>query len=97
MPVVVNHGYGASEDQALAELSRDGFEARVADYAPGRTEPHVHDYDICLHVLRGEFRVIEADGGAVHACGPGAEVRVPSGTRHFEDHGAVRLVVGRRY
>ena len=97
MAVTVDHGYGASEYQALAELSRDGFEAKVADYLPGRTEAHEHDYDICLHVLGGEFRVIEAESGAVHACGPGAKLQVPAGTRHFEDHGAVRLVVGRRH
>jgi quercetin dioxygenase-like cupin family protein len=96
MTIIVNHGYGAAEEQALGELSRDGFSGAARDYAPGRTEPHQHDYDVCLYVLDGEFRLLEADTGVVHSCGPGAKVFVTSGTLHSEDHGALRMVVGRR-
>jgi quercetin dioxygenase-like cupin family protein len=96
MAVVVESEYRAGEERALAELERDGFKAEALNYAPGRTEPHAHDYDVCLHVLEGEFRVSEVDRGIVHACGPGSKLTVPAGTRHSEDHGAVRLVVGRR-
>ena len=96
MGIIVTQGYGAGEEQALDELKRDGFNASATDYAPGRSEPHQHDYDVCVHVIAGEFKVIEEGRGAVHSCGPGAKIFVPSGTPHWEDHGAVRLVVGRR-
>lgn len=96
MSVVISHGYGADEDQALAELERDGFKGEKKAYAPGRTEPHEHDYDICLYILEGEFRLNDVDQPAVHACGPGSKLFVPAGTRHFEDHGVLTMVVGRR-
>lgn len=96
MTVIVEHGYAADEEQALAELARDGFSAAARDYAPERTEPHQHDYDVRLYVVEGEFKLIEADSDIVHSCGPGARAFVPAGTRHCEDHGALRLVVGRR-
>ena len=97
MTMVVDHQYGASEEQALEELSRDGFTGSAKEYAPGRTEPHHHDYDVCLYVMEGEFRVTEADTGLVHSLKPGAKLFVPSGTRHSEDHGTLRMVVGRRH
>lgn len=87
---------GASEEQALAAIADDGFLAATKDYAAGRTEPHRHDYDICLHILDGEFRLGLPEEGAVHSFGPGDTLFVPAGTLHFEDHGALRMVVGRR-
>lgn len=96
MGIMVDEGYGGSEQEALAELRSEGFSAEVKDYAPGRTEPHAHDYEVRLFILDGEFRLTDADSGTVHACPPGARVRVSAGTRHSEDHGALRMVVGRR-
>ena len=53
MSVEVTRGHGASEAHAAVEMSDKGFTATVKDYAPGKTEPHRHDYDICLHILGG--------------------------------------------
>ncbi|MDQ3145254.1 MAG: hypothetical protein M3Q57_10330 [Pseudomonadota bacterium] len=97
MTIVVDHGHGADEEAALTELARDGFSAAAKDYEPGRTEPHEHDHDICIHVLKGEFRLADAGSGLVHRCGPGARAFVARGTPHFEEHGELRLAVGRRY
>jgi len=97
MTIAVIHEYCADEQDALSELSREGFKASTVDYAPGRTEPHQHEYDICLHIIEGEFRVTDVDEGVVHNCGPGTKLSVSSGTRHFEDHDAVKMVVGRRH
>jgi len=96
MGILVDEHYGASEQEALAELRREGFSAETKDYAPGRTAPHAHDYEVRLFILDGEFRLTDADSGTVHACPSGARVRVSAGTRHSEDHKALRMVVGRR-
>jgi hypothetical protein len=96
MPIQVTRGHGASEAEALAEISREGFAAAGKDYAPGRTEPHRHDYDICLQILDGEFRLGLVEEDLVHSFGPGDRLFVPAGTLHFEDHGPLRMVVGRR-
>ena len=96
MGIMVDQDYGASEQQALAELRSEGFSAETKDYPPGRTEPHAHDYEVRLFILDGEFRLTDGDSGTVHACPPGARVRVSAGTRHSEDHSALRMVVGRR-
>ena len=97
MSILLDQGYGASEQEAHRELEREGFSAETRDYAAGSNEPHQHDYDVCLYVLEGEFRVTDAERGIVHACRPGDRLRVPSGTPHSEEHGPVRLVVGRRH
>ncbi len=86
-----------SEAQALAEVSSDGFAAEVRDYPPGKTEPHRHDYDICLHILAGEFKLGLPEDGTVRSFGPGERLLVRAGTLHFEDHGPLRMVVGRRH
>ncbi len=96
MLVEVTRGNGASEAQAAIEISSKGFTAEAKDYAPGKTEPHRHDHDICLHILEGEFRLGLIDENVVHSCGPGDRLLVPAGTLHFEDHGELRMVVGRR-
>lgn len=96
MTVTLDHGYGLDEAGALAELEREGFVGAVKDYAPGTTEPHRHDYDIQLYVLQGEFRVTDVGADAVHVCRPGDRLFVAAGTPHFEDHGELRMVVGRR-
>jgi hypothetical protein len=85
-----------SEAQAVAEINHEGFQAATKNYAAGKTEPHHHDYDICLHILLGEFRLGVVDEDVVHSFGPGHRVFVPAGTLHFEDHGPLRMVVGRR-
>ena len=97
MSIDVTHRNGASEAQAVAEISGEGFIAAAKDYAAGKTDPHRHDYDICLHILDGEFRLGLVDEGAVHSFGPGDRLFVPAGTLHFEDHGPLRMVVGRRH
>ena len=96
MTITIDHGYGAREDDALEELRRNGFVASVKDYEPGRTEPHQHDYDICLHIIDGEFKLADVASGTVHTCGPGTKLFVGKGTPHFEEHGALRMAVGRR-
>ncbi|HXG99703.1 MAG TPA: cupin domain-containing protein [Sphingomicrobium sp.] len=96
MSVEVNRGHGASETQAAVEMSEKGFTAAAKDYEPGHTEPHRHEYDICLHILEGEFRLGLPEEDVVHSYGPGDRLFVPAGTLHFEDHGELRMVVGRR-
>ena len=96
MPVEVTRGHHASEAQALAEIGRQGFAAEAKDYPPGRTEPHCHDYDVFLHILSGEFRLGLVKESMTHSVGPGERVFVPAGTLHMEDHGPLRMVVGRR-
>ena len=96
MSIIIDHGHGAQEKEALEELRRDGFVASAVDYEPGRTEPHSHDYDICLHILDGEFRLTDVAREVVHSCGPGTKLFVGKGTPHFEDHGILRMAVGRR-
>ena len=96
MSIEVTHRNGASEAQAVADMSGQGFTAAAKDYPAGRTEPHRHDYDICLHILEGEFRLGLLEEGVVRGFGPGDRLSVPAGTLHFEDHGPLRMVVGRR-
>lgn len=96
MTIVLNTGYGAGQEEALAELNLEGFSGAAKDYAPGTTEPHTHDQDLQLYILEGEFRLTDVDRGAVHVCRPGDKVFVAAGTPHFEDHGDLRMVVGRR-
>lgn len=97
MTIIVEYEHGAREVDALAELERDGFVASAVEYAPGNTEPHHHDYDVCLHIIEGEFRLTDVERQIVHCCGPGTKVFVAGGTEHFEDHGQLRMAVGRRH
>ena len=96
MSVDVTRGQGASEAQAAVEMSEKGFTAAAKDYAPSKTEPHRHDYDICLHIFEGEFRLGLTEEHVVQSYGPGDRLFVPAGTLHFEEHGELRMVVGRR-
>lgn len=96
MTVVLGAGYGASEAEALAELHREGFSGAAKDYTPGTTEPHTHEQDLQLYIMEGEFRLTEVDEHKVHVCKPGDKVFVAAGTPHSEDHGELRMVVGRR-
>ncbi len=97
MSMDVTHGNGVSEAQAVSEISAQGYAAEAREYSAGKTEPHRHDYDICLHILAGEFRLGLMDEGVVRSFGPGDRCLVPAGTLHSEDHGALRMVVGRRH
>jgi quercetin dioxygenase-like cupin family protein len=81
----------------IEEMTRDGFEAAARDYEPGATQPHQHDYDVCLYILEGEFRLIEPESSTVHRFGPGDKLLVDRGTLHAEEHGRLRMVVGRRH
>jgi mannose-6-phosphate isomerase-like protein (cupin superfamily) len=97
MPVVITHRPGTSEDRMIEEMARDGFEAAAKAYASGETEPHQHPYDVCLYILEGEFRLREVGKSVVHRFVPGDKVFVDRGTVHAEEHGPLRMVVGRRH
>jgi mannose-6-phosphate isomerase-like protein (cupin superfamily) len=97
MSVVTIHKPGAPEDEMIEEMARDGFEAAVKDYSSGMTEPHQHDYDVCLYILEGEFRLTEVERSTIHRFGPGDKVFVDRGTAHGEEYGALRMIVGRRH
>ncbi len=87
MSVVTTDKSGVPEDQMIEEMARDGFEAAAKDYSSGRTEPHQHDYDVCLYILAGEFKLIEVDRSMIHRFGPGDKAFVARGTVHAEEYG----------
>lgn len=97
MSIEIQRCSDVSEAQAVVEMTDDGFLAAAKAYEPGKTEAHRHDYDICLQIVEGEFRLGLVDENIVRICNPGDRVFVPAGTLHFEDHGALRMVVGRRH
>jgi len=97
MTVVHQKALHAGEADALSEAHRQGFTAATKLYEPGTNAPHRHDYDVLLYVLEGQFNVTEVDADRVHACDAGDRLFVPAGTLHFEEHGPVRMVVGRRH
>ena len=97
MTVVTTHQPGISEEQMIRQMSCDGFEAAARDYGSGATEPHQHDYDVCLYIVEGEFRLREVERSIVHSFGPGDKVLVDRGTTHAEEHGPLRMIVGRRH
>ncbi len=96
MPVTVTRRGEASDADVFAEFSSDGFAAEAKNYSPGRTEPHHHDCDVCLHIFEGELRLNLPDEGRARSCQPGDRVFVPAGTIHSEEHGHLKMVVGRR-
>ncbi|HEX8512804.1 MAG TPA: hypothetical protein VF688_06830 [Allosphingosinicella sp.] len=96
MPIEKMDCTAASEAEALSQIAEGGFAAESKLYSAARTEPHRHEHDICLHILTGEFRLGIPDEGAIHSFGPGDRVFVPAGTLHFEDHGPLKMIVGRR-
>ena len=97
MSVVTTRKPGASEDQVIEEMARNGYEAAARVYSSGMTEPHQHDYDVCLYILEGEFRLTEVDKSVVHRFQPGDQVFVARGTVHAEEYGSLRMIVGRRH
>lgn len=97
MSVVTIHKSGVPEDQMIDEMARDGFEAAAKDYTGGKTEPHQHDYDVCLYILAGEFKVTDVAKSVVHRFGPGDKAFVERGTVHAEEYGSLRMIVGRRH
>jgi hypothetical protein len=97
MSVVTSRKPGIPEERMIEEMALEGFEAAAKDYGPGETEPHAHDYDVCLYILEGEFRLREVERSIVHRFGPGNKVVVDRGTVHAEAHGALRMIVGRRH
>jgi quercetin dioxygenase-like cupin family protein len=96
MTITIDHDPAAAEE-VLEQMKRGGFEATTNQYAAGKTEPHAHDYDVCLYVLEGEFRLTEVHRAVVHCLGPGDRVLVDRGTVHAEEHGALSMIVGRRH
>ncbi len=96
MQVAISHDPGAPEEQVVEEMAQEGFAAAPKDYPSGKTEPHHHDYDVYLYIMEGEFR-LRLDAQTVHICRPGDRVRVPRGTVHSEEHGPLRMIVGRRH
>ena len=97
MSVIVSHNPGASEEQVIEEMAHNGFEAAAKDYSSGSTEPHHHNYDVCLYILDGEFRLNEVGKETVHCFGRGDRVLVDRGTVHSEEYGQLRMIVGRRH
>lgn len=81
----------------IDEMVAEGFEAAAKTYGADRTQPHHHDYDVCLHIVEGEFKLDEVAAGKVHSFGPGDRVFVSRGIRHAEEHGPLRMIVGRRH
>lgn len=86
----------SSEADAIADIGAAGFSVEAKDYPAGTSAPHSHDYDVCLQVVEGAFQLNLVEDGTVQSCGPGDRVYVPAGTLHFESHGPVRVVIGRR-
>lgn len=97
MSVSVIHQPGATEDQIIDEMSKRGFEAVAKELRAAATEPHQHEYDVCLYILEGEFRLRDVERSMVHRFGPGDKAFVDRGTVHSEEHGPLRLIVGRRH
>lgn len=97
MPIIVSHNPGVPEDRVIEEMSSDGFQAAAKEYSSGATEPHRHDYDVCLYILDGEFRLMEPDAATVHRLRPGDKAFVDRGTVHAEEYGSLRMIVGRRH
>jgi quercetin dioxygenase-like cupin family protein len=96
MPTAGEPDESHSEAVATAEISNQGYQVATKDYGPGKSDPHAHEYDICLHILSGELRLGIVDEAVVYSFGRGERCLVPAGTVHFEEHGALRMVVGRR-
>lgn len=96
MPIIIDHLSAATDQVVLEQMKLGGFEAAAKEYAAGKTEPHAHDYDVCLYILEGEFKLTEVDKAVVHRFGPGDKVLVDRGTVHAEEHGPLRMIVGRR-
>ena len=96
MSVITTHQPAIPADQIIEAMTRDGYEAAAKDYHAGTTEPHQHDYDVCLYVVEGEFRLQEVERSIVHLFGPGDKVFVDRGTVHAEEHSPLRMIVGRR-
>lgn len=96
MPIIIDHEPASAEDVVLEQMKRGGFEAAAKEYAAGKTELHAHDYDVSLYILEGEFNLTEVENAVVHRFGPGDKVLVDRGTVHAEEHGALRMIVGRR-
>lgn len=97
MAIVTTHWPNAKENRIIEEMASEGFEAAIKDYAPGATEPHEHDYDVCLYILEGEFTLREVATSIIHRFGPGDKIVVDRGTVHAEEHGPLKMVVGRRH
>jgi mannose-6-phosphate isomerase-like protein (cupin superfamily) len=97
MPIEDIPNHLTSEAEAVAHISSQGFVPEVREYSAAATGPHSHEYDVLLHVLNGTFSVGLEEGGVAYSAGPGDSMFVPAGVVHFEDHGPVRVVVGRRH
>ena len=69
MWIKLTHYNYASEPQTVAEISGEAFTAEAKTFAAGKTEAGRHDYDICLHILEGEFRLTLVNEGVVHSLG----------------------------
>ncbi len=84
-------------DKAIAEAKSEGFVGEIKEYTGGHTEPHQHDYDVRLFVLEGEIRLTDVHKNFGHKCGPGTKIHVIAGAAHIEDHGTLKMIVGRRH
>lgn len=96
MTIIVTHGRGASETEAIAELKAEGFTAAVAELDPTTTETHEHPYDVCLHILEGELSFTDVERAVRYRCRPGDKLLVGAGSPHHDSHRRLRIVAGRR-
>jgi len=87
-----------TESQFRTGLRRDGFdEVLERSVAPGLVlDPHQHEWDSRLWVLRGQLELIDAAGSVHLSVGQACEV--PAGHLHAERYGldGCTVVVGRR-
>ena len=86
-----------TRDEFEAELRRDGYEIREGEIQPHvHREPHTHDFDARLFILKGSLTVAYSNDRVTY--GPGDSCSVPAGTVHAEhtEADSVQYLAGRR-
>ena len=80
-----------------AACLQEGYEVGESEIeAHVRRQPHAHDHDTRLFILKGALTLVRGDDRVTY--GPGESCTVTAGTVHAEhtDADGVRLVYGRR-
>jgi quercetin dioxygenase-like cupin family protein len=87
-----------NEDQFRQALRDEGYgeAASLECDANMSGDLHTHDFSAYAMVMRGEFTVVLEDGAVTHH--PGETCKVPAGTRHAEQTGAIgaTLLIGKK-